>query len=269
MVERLVSLKPFDFIRKQIALASKELSSYPPSDIDWEARAVRTAERLIPWLAAIALPMSEYVSSVMNSPFDVRTTVNELIGRLQAHHELSKDRTIKNRVKLLRSSLDLEQLLIAGAGGTVVSKLIESYLIDASVDWILESNGSSDYPDLFFRSDDYQGLPAFKRGGTQVYGAAIKGKGRRPVRVPDGLEIKTCRKKFAVDCHHAHVGLHLVLVFEMARRRFVVKGVYVGFMRYSMYRITQPATPTTTLKASFNGENFIALFAPEGSGNVK
>ncbi|MFM8327719.1 MAG: hypothetical protein ACKN9U_22900, partial [Pirellulaceae bacterium] len=82
----------------------------------------------------------------------------------------------------LRSSLDYEELLISEAGGMVVSKLIERFLIEKSVGWKLESNG-----------------------------AAIKGKSQRPVRVPDGLEVKTCKGPFAVDCHHAHAGLHLVV----------------------------------------------------------
>jgi len=258
-----MSVDPLIFIRNQIALADYELRAYPPKDIDWAVRADRAAERLIPWLQTIAAPMSAHVTGVMNSPNDVRSATDYLIARLRTHPKLSKESATKNQIALLRSSLDLEQLLISGAGGAVVSKLIEGYLIQKSVDWVLESNGSSDYPDLYFRSNDHAGLPVFKRGSKLVYGAALKGKAGRPVRIPDGLEIKTCRKNFAVDCHHAHLGLHLVLVFESVKRRFVVKGVHVGFMRHSLYRITVPATPTTTLKASFNGEHFISLFVAE------
>jgi hypothetical protein len=255
-----VSKYVMDFIVEQIHCAEDELNNYPPTKIDWKKRTLRTAERLVPWLIKIASPLSEYVSGVMNSPIDVRALVEDLIKKNESHRDFSEDPATRNLIKSLRSSLDLEQFLISGAGGTVVSKLIETYLIRESTDWILESNGSSDYPDLFFRNDAYDELPIFKRGAKQIYGAALKGKARRPVRIPDGLEIKTCKTNFAVDSHHAHVGLHLVLLFERLRNRFTVKGIYVGFLRHSLYRITVPATLTTTLKASFNGEHFVSLF---------
>ena len=71
--------------------------------------------------------------------------------------------TNENLISRLRSALEYEELLISEAGGTVVSKLIERFLIDKSVDWNLESNGASDYPDLFFRDNDYSKLSKFQR----------------------------------------------------------------------------------------------------------
>lgn len=89
----------------------------------------------------------------------------------------------------------------------------------------------------------------------------MKGKQKRPVRVPDGLEIKTCRDRLAVDCHHPHAGLHLVLVFAEAARIFAVKDVCVAFLRSSAYRESERNTTATTVKYSFNGDRFVSLLA--------
>ncbi len=159
--------------------------------------------------------------------------------------------------------LDREAILLATVGGDVMSKVIEKFLLESFPDGHLESNGRSDYPDLFLRPNDYEGLPKFARlkGKTPSYGAAIKGKSNRPVRIPDGLEIKTCKDRFAVDCHHAHVGLHMALLFRGRKGSLEVFDIMVAFMRFADYRVTKPASPTTTLKASFNGKNFVSLIA--------
>ena len=148
----------------------------------------------VPWLAENSPLLVEYVSAVMNSPIDVRDSANALIANLEAHPEFANDSETTKQIALLRSSLDHENMLLSGAGGTVVSKLIEEILIQQSRDWVLESSGASDYPDLFIRSDDYSELPVFRRGADQVYGAALKGKSKRAVRVPDGLEISLFRR---------------------------------------------------------------------------
>jgi len=70
----------------------------------------------------------------------------------------------------LRSALEYEELLIAEAGGTIVSKLIERYLINNSENWILESNGASDYPDLFFRDNDTACFPGSSVGPSKFTG---------------------------------------------------------------------------------------------------
>jgi len=251
---------PLRFVQNQIKAARSELDRYHPACVDWYARSQQTAIRLVPWLIEQTPGLCEFVASVMNSPSHVRESIDQLFTSIKKSPDFLKNRSLRRLEESLLVSLEYENLLIADAGGTVVSKLIERYLIKHSKKWELESNGASDYPDLFFRGDDYSELPAFKRGKNQVYGAAVKGNSNRPVRIPDGLEIKTCKNTFAVDCHHAHVGLHLVMVYEKSKRIFSVKGVFIGFMREEIYRITVPSSPTTTLKASFNGDNFISLF---------
>jgi hypothetical protein len=91
----------------------------------------------------------------------------------------------------------------------------------------------------------------------------VKRKQQRPVRVPDGLEIKTCRKLIAVDCHHPHAGLHLVLLFTEKARMFPVNDVRVASLRSSDYRESERNTTATTVKYSFDGERFISLLGVE------
>jgi hypothetical protein len=253
-----MSKSQLKFIRQQITKARTELSEYQPDDVDWYLRAKRTCNQLVPWMCANASGLSDYVEGVMNSPFVLRNDIAQLFDHAKGKKELCDNKSVRLK-QTINSALDFEKLLLTEAGGTVVSKLIERFLIANSTDWVLESNGASDYPDLFSRSNDYTTLPAFKRGIGQVYGAAVKGQSRRPVRIPDGLEIKTCKGRFAVDCHHAHAGLHLVLLFDKEATAFRVTDIQIGFLRKELYRITVPSSPTTTLKASFNGDNFVSV----------
>jgi hypothetical protein len=157
--------------------------------------------------------------------------------------------------------LDREAVLLINVGGDAISKVVEKFLIE-SFRGELATNGPSDYPDLFLRTKDYDQWPRFvriKKGDSTEYGAALKGTSKRPVRVPDGLEVKTCKGKFNVDCHHGHAGLHLAVVYHLDAVGTVVDDVLVAFMRLADYRITKPSTATTTLKASFNGKNFVSL----------
>jgi len=250
---------PLQHVLNQIEAARCELESYRPAQIDWVGRSRSTAMSLVPWLAENSSELKNYLTRVMNSPHDVRQLVKRLHELLDSIPDDSRQRTLKRLKKQLDQSLERERLLLRSVGGTVISKLIEDFLIGKSVDWQLESNGASDYPDLFLRSKDYSKLPKFRRGTDQVYGAAVKGNEKRPVRVPDGLEVKTCRNRFAVDCHHAHAGLHLAVLYEKVKAQFVVKDILVAYMYFDLYRITKPATPTTTLKASFSGDHFVSL----------
>ena len=139
--------------------------------------------------------------------------------------------------------------------------MVTKFLIEKEPD--LKCNGRSDYPDLYLGSIDYSGLTSFRRGRKDEeveYGAALKGKEKRPVRVPDGLEIKTCRDQIRVDCHSPHAGLHLALVFEEVERFFNVTDLCVGFLRLADYREAGRNTTATTVKYSFNGESFVSLF---------
>jgi hypothetical protein len=131
------------------------------------------------------------------------------------------------------------------------------YLIEHYPGGDLQANGKSDYPDLFLKSADYSGLVTFSMGGE--YGASLKGKNQRPVRVPDGIEIKTCRNTFHVDCHHSHVGLHIVLLYKENGRTMQMTDLLAGFLRESDYYISKINTGATTRKASFGPTRFVSL----------
>lgn len=249
-------------ILRQVDLAKAELKAYPPQEFDWHRRARSTVTLLVPWLQDNVDGLKAYVEHVMNSPHDAREYAAQILSAVSG---LKSNKALLQLSHDLRSSLESESLLISEAGGSVVSKLIESFLIKNSAEWTFESNGASDYPDLFLRNLDYAALPVFRREANMIYGASVKGKQRRPVRIPDGLEIKTCKGNFAVDCHHAHAGLHLVLLFTKTQSQFQVNDIRVGFLRHESYRITKPASPTTTLKASFNGDDFVSLFTPNSA----
>ncbi|MDA1053541.1 MAG: hypothetical protein O3C40_24085 [Planctomycetota bacterium] len=257
-----MSIVPLAHVLRQVALAKKELSSYPPTHVNWFDRAHQTCNQLVPWLVEISADLCDSVNHIMNSPGDTRHAIDKLFDLVRQHDDFANDSAFFDLTRSIQSALDYETLLLSEAGGQVVSKLIERFLIERSTDRHLESNGASDYPDLFLRTNDYSELPSFKRGKDQIYGAAVKGKANRPVRIPDGLEIKTCRNTFAVDCHQAHAGLHLVLLFEKKATGFTTIDLQIGYMRRELYRMTTPASPTTTLKASFNGEHFISLLDP-------
>ena len=122
----------------------------------------------------------------------------------------------------------------------------------------LAGNSKSDYPDLFIKTYDYSKLPARTRNDKEI-GAAVRGKERKPVRVPDGLEIKTSRNNANIDCHYPHVGLHLMLSFITTGERVAVDDVLAAFLRHDDYRITVPKTKATTLKASFSRALFVSL----------
>jgi hypothetical protein len=122
----------------------------------------------------------------------------------------------------------------------------------------LAGNSKSDYPDLFVTTNDYSGLPVRSRG-QEAIGAAVRGPRRRPIRVPDGLEIKTSRDYANIDCHFPHVGLHLLVSFQTTGERIVVDDALVAFLRYENYGITVPKTKATTLKASFSRAPFVSL----------
>ncbi len=241
-----------DTVLVQVESARSELDSYAPPEVDWYSRSVETVEVMIPWLVRVGPDLKTFVEEVLNSPSLVRDTWQEIRSNVRAA-------TPSHLLEVMDRELERELVLLDEVGGDIVSKVVERFLIDRFDQGELASNGRSDYPDLFIRSRSYDGLPKFKRN-VKEFGAALKGKSR-PVRVPDGLEIKTCRNRFAVDCHHAHSGLHLALLFRDPNGVVEVFDILVAYMRYDDYRITKPSTPTTTLKASFNGSNFVSVLA--------
>ena len=223
-----MSIAQLAHVLKQVKLARNELSNYPPAQVNWFDRANQTCKLLVPWLVGISADLRDYVNHAMNSPRDARHAINKLIDLVSQHHDFADDSSFFELTRSIQSALACETNLLSEVGGTVVSKLVERFLIERSKDRLLESNGASDYPDLFLRANDYSDLPSFTRAKGQIYGAAVKGKAKRPVRIPDGLEIKTCRNTFAVDCHHAHAGLHLVLLFEKKSAEFRTIDIQVS-----------------------------------------
>ncbi len=241
-------------IQQQIEAAGLELRSYSPSEMDWPKRVVQSAEKLIPRLEHTAEGLKANVEDVLNASAKVRALWTVICN----HVDLPLDE-IQEFDRLLR----LDDILRESVTGEVVSKIVTKYLMEHDSD--LRSNGRSDYPDLYLASADYSGLPLFRRqqGESREYGAAIKGAERRPVRVPDGIEIKTCRDSIRVDCHHPHAGLHLVVVFSESKRIFTVKDIAIAFLNSNDYHEAGRNTTATTVKYSFNGERFISLLSPD------
>lgn len=142
--------------------------------------------------------------------------------------------------------------------GETVSMVITGHLLARCGDIALGGNSKSDYPDIFIKSYDYSKLP-MRKAKAKEYFAAVRGKLRKPIKVPDGMEIKTSRNGAAIDCHYAHVGLHLMLSFRTKGDRVVVDDVLAAYLRRKDYRITKPKTKATTLKASFTRAPFVSL----------
>ena len=194
---------PYKFVLAQIEEARAELSRYSPTEFGWFARSKETAKLVVPWLTEFAPELKTSIGMVLNAPATVRSTweaIKESAG-------IIIPASLRKRMDI---DLEREENLLT-VGGDVISKVVENVLVDTFPGGNLRSNGRSDYPDLFLASKDYASLPKRVRSekGTGDYGAALKGD--RPVRVPDGLEIKTCEGRIAVDCHHSHVGLHLIV----------------------------------------------------------
>lgn len=248
--------RQLETVLAQIKSGRQELNEYPPDGFKWYDRCVKSAKLLVPWLVEIAPALKKQVEEVINSPQLVRKTWTEIKSTAAKHLPPST-------VELMDRELEKELVLLAFAGGDAKSKVIETFLIENFQLGKLESNGKSDYPDLFLRTNDYSGLPRTSRKAS-VYGAALKSKTLRPVRVPDGLEIKTCKGRFAVDCHDAHRGLHLVMLFSGVKNELTVRDFQIAYLSKADYRMTDPKSSATTLKASFGGVRFVSLFDNKG-----
>lgn len=240
-------------MKAQIAAARDGLHAYRPHTMDWNARASEAADCLIPWLIRVAPALKSHVQDVLNAPALLRS----MWAAIRRHVNLPKE-----QVEAFDRQLTLDDVLRQSVTGEVVSNVVSKYLIEHYPGSALRSNGRSDYPDLYLATLDYSALPQFKKkkvGADDEYGASVKGAERRPVRVPDGLEIKTCRERVAVDCHFPHAGLHLVLLFTEAARMFTAEDVHVAFLRAGDYRESGRNTTATTIKCSFNGDHFASL----------
>lgn len=245
-------------IKAQIKESVADLHNYRPESVDWSARAISVAENLIPWLLNVIPGMKTYVQDVLNAPALLRSLWKTIRGRVNLPRE---------QIEAFDRQLALDDVLRASITGEVVSNVVTKYLMDHYPDSALKSNGRSDYPDLYLATLDYSTLPQFTRKkkvtAGDEYGAALKGKQQRPVRVPDGLEIKTCRARIAVDCRHPHAGLHLLLLFTEVEKMFTVNDVRIAFLKSADYRESKRNTTATTVKYSFGGERFISLIGVE------
>ncbi len=235
-------------ILQQVEGAKAELESYAPSNIDWYRRSVTTVETLVPWLAKEAPGLRLHVEEILNSPVLLRETWAALRSRIDTHDEVAR----------IEELLKHEQVLLDFIAGDTVSIVVTQYLVTRYQNGALVGNSKSDYPDLFLETNDYSKLPARVRSGKKI-GAAVRGPLRRPVRVPDGLEIKTSRGKASIDCHYPHVGLHLMVAFTRTGELAVVDDVLVAFLGSADYRISGRKTEATTVKASFGRAKFISL----------
>ncbi len=235
-------------IHKQIKKARKDLIAYPPEGVNWIDRCNKTADILIPWLCSASAELGNFVNNTLNSPRKLRESWNAVKKELgQEAHLLFKE---------IDALLNRESVLSQDVSGDIVSSLVVDFLISNHPDQQLSFNGKSDYPDLYIKSLDYGLLPLFSRKAAK-FGPALKD--GRPVRMPDGLEIKTCRGRVAVDCHHPHIGLHLVLLFDTKDGVSQVEDVLVAFLKTSDYRKCRRRTTATTVKYSFNGDPFISI----------
>jgi len=236
-------------IRGQIKSAKPELDAYAPVEIDWYKRSLKTADAVIPWLCKLAPDLLGFCEEVYNSPERLR----ELWTQCKAQHSLGK---FAEKIEL---QLAREQVLIKEIAGDVVSRVMTDYMLADGVGKRMLSNGKSDYPDLYLRDYDYAALPRFDRQQNREYGAALKGTNQKPVRVPDGLEIKTCRNAFRVDCHYNHMGLHVALFYTEKNGRAKMCDLLAAFLRPCDYRLATRNTDATTAKASFSAKQFISL----------
>lgn len=235
-------------ILAQVAAAKAELNAYAPVGFGWYERAVAATKTLVPWLVKEAPGLRVYVEEVLNSPALLRAAWAALKPQIDAPAEVARVDELLTR----------EGVLLAFVAGDTVSIVVTGHLLARYPGGALAGNSKSDYPDVFIKTYDYSKLPVRTRNDQEI-GAAVRGKERKPVRVPDGLEIKTSRDNANVDCHYPHVGLHLTVSFVTTGERVVVDDVLAAFLRNSDYRITVPKTKATTLKASFSRAPFVSL----------
>lgn len=232
----------------QVLAAKSELDAYPPIGFGWYKRAKDTVSALVPWLVKEAPGMRAYVEGVLNSPSLLRSAWASVKTQIDSRSEVAR----------IDELLTLEKVLLNFVAGDTVSTVITGHLLSRFPGAALAGNSKSDYPDLYLKTHDYSRLPARSRQDKEI-GAATRGPERKPVRVPDGLEIKTSRNNSSIDCHYAHVGLHLMLSFKTTGESVIVDDVLVAFLRTADYRITVPKTKATTLKASFSRAPFVSL----------
>lgn len=210
--------------------------------MDWYQRCLDAVETLFPWLQRVAAGLRLEIDAILESPQRVRAAWERIKREADIPEQLQTE---------MDQFLERESFLVQRPSGALISKIIERYLIDGYPEQALKSNGASDYPDLYVSDFDYSFLTPHTRSADS-YAASLKG--GRPVRIPDGIEIKTIVGRGGIDCHYPHVGLHLIVILDRGEGAtpMPVTDIRLGFARHGTYRITTPRTKATTLKASFN-----------------
>lgn len=229
-------------LTRQVDAAKGELDAYQPDAVDWHRRCMTASELLGAWLDSVAEGLRCEIDTTLASPHRVRETWEQVKTITDVPPPLAEE---------MDANLNREGFLVQRPSGALISKIIEAYLIAQYPNGSLKSNGSSDYPDLYDSAFDYSFLSPHSRTAAS-YAASLKG--GRPVRVPDGIEIKTIVGRGGIDCHYPHVGLHLIAILDAGddTKPMHVTDIRLGFARHENYRITTPKTKATTLKASFN-----------------
>jgi len=237
-------------ILRQVDAAKAELNAYEPAGIRWYARAVAAVNTLVPWLVKEAPGLRQHVEDVLNSHGLLRDAWAALRPQIDVPAEVAR----------IDELLEYESVLLRDVTSDTVSSVVTGHLLTHYPDGGLAGNSKSDYPDLFLKANDYSSLPVrSRRDSHKEIGAAVRGTQRKPVRVPDGLEVKTSRNGANIDCHYPHVGLHLMLSFVTTGERVLVDDVLAAFLRADNYRISSRRTEATTVKASFSRAPFVSL----------
>lgn len=218
---------------------------------NWQERIERTINAFVPHLVEAAPALIQEVTLTLNSPQLTRETWQRLNSYLQ---DSDLPMEVKQDASIIEAELARESHLLTKITGTTVSILITDFLCRAFPD--LQSNSSSNYPDLYFSWADYSILP--RRNDAGAVGPAVRGK--HPTSVPDGIEIKSNRgKTIRVDCHNAHQGLHLAMTFNKVGDRWHVYDVYLAYLRREDYTEATRNADATTVKFSFRHAPFISV----------
>lgn len=238
-----------DHLTRQIDSASSDLRKYRPTDVDWYARVHRLVATAIPEIAAALPEVRARWEAIMNSPRRALALREKMIASQQFDD---------NDVQILD---DLENQA-AYVPTSVASKVLQK-ILEEHITW-LGSNSDSDYPDMYDSRLDYSNLPKWTRAHAQVdnAGASLKGNAQRPVRIPDGIELKSIEMGRGIDCHYPHMGLHLIMQFTKGNwvTPWECVDFKAGFLRETDYRIGKRKSRANTVKASFSiGAQFVSL----------
>ena len=125
-------------IKQQIREAESELAQYQPREMNWADRSRASSAKLIPWLEKAAPGLKSYVEEVLNAPVNLRELWNQVRNQSKLPEQVKTE---------FDRQLTLDDVLRESVTGEAVSKVVTIYLTKQNPDF--QSNGRSDYPDLF------------------------------------------------------------------------------------------------------------------------